>query len=72
MRDLRPVPAGQPDAPDSLSVEDKQTLERAVAKILVLGDQVGVSADEMIHLLQGGLTVRELLEYLLSRANDVA
>ena len=47
-----------------LTSEQKQTLERAVEKVVVLAAGVGVSADQMIELLKSGLTVRELLEYL--------
>ena len=60
------------DSSDPLTLQEKEVLERAVAKIIGLGQQVGVSADEMINLLQSGLTVRELLEYLLSRTGDAA
>lgn len=42
----------------------KEALERAVAKVVALGAQVGVSADQMILLLQSGFTVGELLDYL--------
>jgi hypothetical protein len=60
------------DLADSLSLAQKEALERAVAKIVVLGAQVGVSADQMILLLQSGLTVGELLQVLAARAGDVA
>jgi len=33
---------------------------------------VGVSAEQMIELLQSGLTVRELLQYLAARTGQVA
>ena len=42
-------------------------LERAVAKVVVLGKQRGISPEQMIQMLEDGLTVPELLEYLLSR-----
>jgi hypothetical protein len=38
----------------------------------MLGEQTGVTADEMIELLDAGLTVGELLEYLVARAGEVA
>lgn len=50
----------------------KEALQRAVAKIVALGEQVGVSADQMIDLLDSGLTVGELLEVLAARAGEVA
>lgn len=54
-----------------LTSEQKQTLERAVEKVVVLAAGVGVSADEMIELLKSGLTVRELLEYLGAHSRQV-
>jgi len=50
----------------------QESLQRAVAKIVALGAQVGVSADQMVELLQRGLTVGELLEYLAARTGKVA
>jgi hypothetical protein len=35
-----------------------------------LGEQVGVGTEQMIRLLDSGLTVRELLEYLAARAGN--
>jgi hypothetical protein len=54
----------------------KETLRRAVIKVVASGEKVGVSADEMIALLKAGFTVGELLEYLAvrtlkSRTGDV-
>jgi len=50
----------------------KAVLERAVAKVILLGEQVGVTTDQMILLLNSGLTVGELLEYLAMRAGNAA
>jgi hypothetical protein len=47
---------------------ENEVLERAVAKVILLGEQGGISADEMILLLDSGLTVSELLEYVVTRA----
>jgi hypothetical protein len=60
------------DLAEPLTVAQKEALQRAVAKVVALGAQVGVSADQMIALLQSGLTVRELLEVLAARAGEVA
>ncbi len=60
------------DLPESLTAAQKEVLQRAVAKIVALGAQTGVTADEMIDLLKAGLTVGELLEYLVARAGEVA
>ena len=47
-----------------LTFVQRQILERAVAKIALIGEVAGVSVDEMILLLNSGLTVSELVEYL--------
>jgi hypothetical protein len=60
------------DSADSLSLEQREALQRGVAKIIALGEQVGVSAEQMAELLRQGLTVRELLEYLEARSGEVA
>jgi hypothetical protein len=56
---------------DSLTTAQKEALQCAVAKIVAFGEQVGVSADQMIQMLQSGLTVGELLQYLASRTGEV-
>jgi len=60
-RDLEPLTPAQ-----------KETLQRAVAKVVALGAQTGVTAEEMIQLLKSGLTVGELLEYLAAHCGEVA
>ena len=60
------------DLAESLSLAQREALQRAVAKVVALGAQVGVSADQMIQLLQSGMTVGELLEFLTARSGDVA
>jgi hypothetical protein len=44
------------DPTEALTSEQKEALQRVVAKVVALGAQVGVSADQMILLLQSGLT----------------
>jgi hypothetical protein len=56
-----------PDLAESLNIGQQEVLERAVGKMVLLGKQVGVSPDQMILLLESGLTVVELLEYLAVR-----
>jgi hypothetical protein len=60
------------DIADPLTSAQKEALQRAVAKVVALGAQVGVSADQMILLLESGLTVGELLDYLAARTGEVA
>ena len=56
-----------PDLAESLNIGEQEVLERAVGKMVWLGKQVGVSPDQMILLLESGLTVVDLLEYLAVR-----
>ena len=53
-----------PDLAESLNIGQQEVLERALGKMVLLGKQVGVSPDQMILLLESGLTVVDLLEYL--------
>ena len=66
------TPAPNRDESESLTLAQKEALQRAVVKVVALGVEVGASADEMIELLKSGLTVRELLEYLAGRTGEVA
>lgn len=52
---------------DRLTLGQQELLERAVAKLILIGEGVGVSAGQMIVLLESGLTVGELLDYLALR-----
>jgi len=60
------------DLAEPLTLAQKEALQRAVAKVVALGAQVRVSADQMIELLKSGLTVGELLDYLAARTGEVA
>jgi hypothetical protein len=57
---------------EPLTTAQEETLRRAVVKVVELGARIGVSTDEMIYLLDSGLNVGELLEYLAARAGEVA
>ena len=70
--DLNLLAAVSHDSVESLTAAQKEALHSAVAKIVALGAQTGVSPDQMIQLLKSGLTVGELLEYLASRSGEVA
>ncbi len=72
MAEMRFVPEVRTDWVGPLGRDQHEVLRRAVAKVVLLGEQVGVSTDEMILLLDSGVTVRELLEYLKSRETDLA
>lgn len=59
------------DPTESLTRTQQEALQRAVAKVVALGAQVGLSVEQMILLLQSGMTVRELLDYLEARTEEV-
>ena len=70
MRDMQCVSEIHPRSAEPLTLAQQKVLERAVAKIVLLGELVGVSTDQMILLLNSGLTVGELLEYLGTRTRQ--
>ena len=55
---------------DRRTLHQQELLESAVAKLVLIGEQVGVSAGQMIDLLESGLTVGELLDYLALRDKE--
>ena len=65
-----------PTLPLSLTVRvtlhQRGVLKREVAKLVLIGDQVGVSTSDMIALLESGLTMGELLEYLALRESGIS
>lgn len=65
------VPNAQPVPLEHLTLTQTAALRRAVAKLVVIGEQVGVTSDHMISLLRSGFTVRELLDYLAAREQDI-
>lgn len=67
MEEAYPAANRQPEVTECLSAADEAVLEGAIVKLVFLGRQVGVSPDEMIQLLESGLTVRELLEFLAAQ-----
>ncbi len=60
------------DPTELFTTAQKETLQRAVAKMVALGQQLGVSVDQMILLLERGMSVCELLDYLAARKGEVA
>jgi hypothetical protein len=56
-----------PGLAESVNIGQPEVLERAVGKLVALGRQVGVNTDQMIQILESGLSVAELLEYLVAR-----
>jgi|HubBroStandDraft_4_1064222.scaffolds.fasta_scaffold335038_2 hypothetical protein len=70
MTTMRLSSAARHDSAESIPLTQKEGLERAVAKVVALGARAGVSADQMIQLLQSGFTVGELLDYLEARLRN--
>ena len=66
------VEAASSDPFESLTLAQKETLQQAVAKIVIVGAQKGVTIDHMIELLKAGLTVSELLDYLKAQTSEIA
>jgi|SRR5271166_6523434 len=71
MTKLHFAAGANPDPPDPDSPRPGEVLARAVAKVVQVGAKVGVTADQMIALLDAGMTVEELLEYVLSLAHNL-
>lgn len=69
MNETNPMSGDISHAAECLTLQQQRVLKRALAKVVLLGEQVGVSIDQMILLLGSGLTVVELVEYLGQRGN---
>ena len=59
------------DAPDEWDGEQVHGLSSALDKMVEFGQLVGVGPEEMIALLESGMTVRGLLYYLVSQSSPV-
>jgi hypothetical protein len=57
---------------ESLTAAQKETLRQAVAKVVCIAAEKGISVEKMIELLRSGLTVSELLKYLAARGGNTA
>ena len=51
---------------------DVRLLEQAVEKLVRFGQQVGVTPEEMISLLDSGSNIRDLLAFLASKRSGAA
>jgi hypothetical protein len=67
MGELHSAVKGGPDLVESPTYAQEEVLERAVTKLVLLGKQVGVGPDQMILLLESGMSVVGLVEYLAAR-----
>jgi hypothetical protein len=64
------VDIGQ-DASEEWDRERIPGLSRAVDKLVEFGELVGVSPEEMVVLLDSGMTMRGLLYFLVSQSSPV-
>jgi len=55
---------------EQLAKSDEVLLQRAVEKLVRLGQQVCVKPEDIISLLDSGMSIRELLVYLSSKAGN--
>ena len=60
------------EAVESLTYDQELVLERAITKLVLLGRQVGVDPDQMISMLESGMSAIELVEYLATRDRERA
>jgi hypothetical protein len=52
--------------------QDALLLEQTVDKLVRFGQQVGVTPEEMISLLDSGISIHDLLGFLASKTSRVA
>jgi len=64
MEEVHTAANAGPDLVESATYVQPEVLERAIGKLVLLGKQVDVSADQMIQLLESGLSVAELVVYV--------
>jgi hypothetical protein len=57
-------PGSHPNDSEDSFEQDEILLEQAVERLVRFGEQVGVSPEEMIALLDSGISVRDLLAFL--------
>jgi len=62
----RPV-TSEVTKPQQWPAEETELLNRAVDKIVRYGERVGVRPEEMISLLDSGMSIRDLLLFLVSK-----
>jgi hypothetical protein len=57
---------------DRFVEEHRVLLEQAVEKVVRVAAQVGVTPEEMISLLDSGISIRDLLAFLASKRSGLA
>ncbi len=64
------APIKQVSPPEEIDERDALLLEQAVEKLVRFGLQVGVTPEEMISLLDSGISIRDLLVFLASKTPE--
>jgi len=64
------APITQVSHPEQIDERDTFLLEQAADKLVRFGQQVGVTPEEMISLLDSGISVRDLLVFLASKISS--
>jgi hypothetical protein len=65
-------PESLPQNREGLIEKDAILLQRTAERLVRLGQQVGVTPEEMISLLGSGITIRDLLAFLASKNSGAA
>lgn len=55
-----------------LDQEETRHLDQAITKLVVVGDSVGVTPEEMVAKLESGMSMSDLLAFLASKKSHVA
>lgn len=71
MKQLQP-PESPTQNSDALAEGERVLLERAAEKVVRFGQQVGVTPEGMIQLLNSGISVRDLLAFPASKTSGIA
>lgn len=63
-----------PHSPKSTDFDERDAilLERVADKLVRFGQQVGVTPEEMISLLDSGISIHDLLAFLASKSSGAA
>jgi hypothetical protein len=65
-------PESLPQNREDLLEKDAILLQRTAKRLVRLGQQVGVTPEEMVSLLASGVTIRDLLAFLASKNSGAA
>jgi hypothetical protein len=57
---------------DAISGKDSIMLEQVAEKLVRYGQQVGVTPEKMISLLDSGISIHDLLAFLAAKASGTA